>query len=86
MMDQGEVIRVCVEVDEFYDFEPDLPKALARCCAERFPMFKLFFCVHPNRHHHTVRIQYSIAEQGPNGPVAWWKAAEMEGVEEMEEG
>ncbi|CCM01324.1 uncharacterized protein FIBRA_03373 [Fibroporia radiculosa] len=69
-VDTGEVVRVRVEADEFYDDEPGPPKAtegVQQAQAEgRRPPYT---------------ITCSIAEQGL-GPITWWKNA---GVE-MDEG
>ncbi|KAJ3741988.1 RNA polymerase III subunit Rpc25-domain-containing protein [Lentinula detonsa] len=78
-IDTGEVIRIRVEADEFYDDEPGPPKALEGVAVanevRRAP----------------YSIIASIAEQGL-GPVSWWNGAgaeaedaEMEDAE-MEEG
>ncbi|KAF8731616.1 hypothetical protein AX14_004564 [Amanita brunnescens Koide BX004] len=72
-IDQGEVIRVRVEADEFYDFEPGPPKAQDGVAVK----------LEPKRAPYVIVC--SIAEQGL-GPLAWWKGAEMEGAEGMEEG
>lgn len=46
----------------------------------------LLSCVPPNQRHRISNIsQCSIAEQGL-GPVAWWKGAEAEAEDGMEEG
>jgi len=62
-IDQGEIVRVRVERDEFCDDEPGPPKAtegvLISGQARRVP----------------YTVTCSIAEQGL-GPIAWWKAAE----------
>ncbi|PFH50983.1 hypothetical protein AMATHDRAFT_176172 [Amanita thiersii Skay4041] len=71
-IDQGEVIRVRVEADEFYDDEPGPPKALEGVTVKHEPKRAPYVVI------------CSIAEQGL-GPVAWWKGAQVEG-EPMEEG
>ncbi|KAL4072838.1 RNA polymerase III subunit Rpc25-domain-containing protein [Scleroderma yunnanense] len=71
-IDQGEVIRVRVEADEFYDDEPGPPKAAEGVAIKR----------EARRPPYTVIC--SIAEQGL-GPVPWWKSVQPEG-EAMEEG
>ncbi|KZV64667.1 polymerase III polypeptide H [Peniophora sp. CONT] len=63
-IDPGEVLRVRVEIDEFYDDEPGPPKASegVRVVVERRrPPYK---------------ITCSIQEQGL-GPVAWWQEAQI---------
>jgi len=70
-IDAGDIVRVRVEADEFYDDEPGPPKATegvqqVRTEGRRAP----------------YTITCSIAEQGL-GPVSWWKDA---GVETMDEG
>ncbi|KAI0923546.1 hypothetical protein AcW1_006470 [Taiwanofungus camphoratus] len=70
-IDAGEVVRIRVEADEFYDDEPGPPKATegvqqAQSESRRPP----------------YTITCSIAEQGL-GPISWWKDA---GVEPMDEG
>ncbi|EPQ56176.1 hypothetical protein GLOTRDRAFT_59284 [Gloeophyllum trabeum ATCC 11539] len=75
-IDKGEVVRVRVEMDEFYDDEPGPPKASEGVRVER----------EQRRPPYTVTC--SIAEQGL-GPTSWWKAAEavLEGEgEEMDQG
>lgn len=65
-IDQGEVVRVRVEADEFYDDEPGPPKASEGVAVKR----------------EARRAPYSmicsIAEQGL-GPVPWWKSAQPDG-------
>lgn len=75
-IDQGEVVRVRVEADDFFDEEPGPPKMAegvqVRKEAKRAPF----------------NVVCSIAEQGL-GPVAWWSGAAQDGGEEgdaMEEG
>jgi len=64
-IDQGEIVRVRVERDEFCDDEPGPPKATEGVLisgqgqARRLP----------------YTVTCSIAEQGL-GPTAWWKASE----------
>ncbi|EGN96884.1 hypothetical protein SERLA73DRAFT_185115 [Serpula lacrymans var. lacrymans S7.3] len=71
-IDQGEIVRVRVEADEFYDDEPGPPKASEGVAVKR----------------EVRRAPYSvicsIAEQGL-GPIPWWKAAQVD-EELMEEG
>ncbi|KAG6876498.1 hypothetical protein C0992_012765 [Termitomyces sp. T32_za158] len=71
-IDQGEVVRVRVESDDFYDDEPGPPKMAEgvqiKSEAKRAP----------------YNIICSIAEQGL-GPVAWWNGAQ-DGGEHMDEG
>ncbi|KAF8336014.1 RNA polymerase III subunit Rpc25-domain-containing protein [Amanita rubescens] len=71
-IDQGEVIRVRIEGDEFYDFEPGPPKARDGVAIK----------LEPKRSPYVIVC--SIAEQGL-GPVVWWKGTQMAGVEGMEE-
>lgn len=89
-IDQGEVVRVRVEADEFYDDEPGPPKAAEGVMVKRearrppytiivrhpeyTPLVKV---THPS-------IQCSIEEQGL-GPVSWWKSAQVE-AQTMDEG
>ncbi|TFK48464.1 hypothetical protein OE88DRAFT_1684513 [Heliocybe sulcata] len=70
-IDKGEVLRVRVEMDEFYDDEPGPPKATEGVRIER-----------ERRAPYTVTC--SIAEQGL-GPVAWWKSAEPATDAEMDQ-
>lgn len=95
-IDQGEVLRVRVEADEFCDDEPGPPRAAEGVAARREPtrppyivcvrLFVLLFLnvrgVHANR-----LVQCSIAEQGL-GPVAWWNGTTQaeDGGDEMGEG
>ncbi|KAJ8094275.1 DNA-directed RNA polymerase III complex subunit Rpc25 [Marasmius tenuissimus] len=74
-IDQGEVIRVRVESDEFYDDEPGPPKA-----QDGVP-------VDIQRRRAPFSIVCSIAEQGL-GPTAWWGGQQGEDAvmeAEMEE-
>ncbi|TFK75055.1 hypothetical protein BDN72DRAFT_607048 [Pluteus cervinus] len=71
-IDQGEAIRVRVEVDEFYDDEPGPPKAAEGVQIKR----------EPRRPPYTIIC--SIAEQGL-GPISWWNGSAQEG-DAMEEG
>ncbi|KAK7462873.1 DNA-directed RNA polymerase III complex subunit Rpc25 [Stygiomarasmius scandens] len=59
-IDSGEILRVRVEGDEFYDDEPGPPKALEGVQVER------------EARRAPYSIICSIAEQGL-GPIAWWK-------------
>jgi len=70
-IDAGEVVRVRVEADEFYDDEPGPPKAMEGVQQ-----------VQTEGRRSPYTITCSIAEQGL-GPVSWWKDA---GVETMDEG
>ncbi|KAF8638765.1 hypothetical protein AX17_001981 [Amanita inopinata Kibby_2008] len=72
-IDQGEVIRVRVEADEFYDDEPGPPKALDGVVVRHEPKRAPYVVI------------CSIVEQGL-GPVAWWKASQVEEDGQMEEG
>ncbi|GLB41509.1 putative RNA polymerase III subunit Rpc25 [Lyophyllum shimeji] len=75
-IDQGEVVRVRVEGDDFFDEEPGPPK-MAEGVA-----------VHREAKRAPYNVICSIAEQGL-GPVAWWSGASQEGEEggeAMEEG
>ncbi|KAH7877799.1 RNA polymerase III subunit Rpc25-domain-containing protein [Lentinula edodes] len=71
-IDMGEVVRIRVEADEFYDDEPGPPKALEGVAvakeARRAP----------------YSIIASIAEQGL-GSVSWWNGAGAEEEDAMEE-
>ncbi|KAH7881701.1 RNA polymerase III subunit Rpc25-domain-containing protein [Phlebopus sp. FC_14] len=62
-IDQGEIVRVRVEVDEFYDDEPGPPKAADGVVVKR------------EARKAPYSIICSIAEQGL-GPTAWWKSAQ----------
>ncbi|EIM86621.1 polymerase III polypeptide H [Stereum hirsutum FP-91666 SS1] len=62
-IDQGEIVRVRVETDEFYDDEPGPPKAQEGIQVVR------------EARRPPYNVTCSIAEQGL-GPVAWWKATE----------
>lgn len=62
-IDTGEVVRVRVEADEFYDDEPGPPNASKTMSASK------------SRRRPPFVVTCSIAEQGL-GPVAWWKAPE----------
>ncbi|KAF9231463.1 RNA polymerase III subunit Rpc25-domain-containing protein [Melanogaster broomeanus] len=66
-IDQGEIIRVRVEADEFYDDEPGPPKAAEGVAVNR------------EVRRAPYSIICSIAEQGL-GPVAWWKSAQADGA------
>jgi len=72
-IDQGEVVRVRVETDEFFDDEPGPPKMAEGVQVQR----------------EVKRAPYniicSIAEQGL-GPVAWWNGATVEEGNTMDEG
>lgn len=70
-IDQGEVVRVRVEADEFYDDEPGPPKASEGVAVKR------------EARRAPYSIICSIAEQGL-GPVPWWKSAQPDG-DAMEE-
>ncbi|KAH9832512.1 polymerase III polypeptide H [Rhodofomes roseus] len=60
-IDTGEIVRVRIEDDEFYDDEPGPPKATEGVQQAR----------EHRRSPYTIKC--SIAEQGL-GPVSWWKA------------
>jgi len=64
-IDQGEVVRVRVEADEFYDDEPGPPKAAEGVQVQR------------ELKRSPYSIICSIAEQGL-GPISWWKSTEQE--------
>ncbi|KAA1475482.1 polymerase III polypeptide H [Dentipellis sp. KUC8613] len=68
-IDQGEIMRVRVETDEFYDDEPGPPKANEGVQVQR----------EARRPPYTITC--SIAEQGL-GPIPWWKSAEAEAMDE----
>ncbi|KAF5379453.1 hypothetical protein D9615_006558 [Tricholomella constricta] len=75
-IDQGEVMRVRVEADDFFDDEPGPPKM-----SEGVQ-------VHREVKRAPYNVICSIAEQGL-GPVSWWNGAAQEGEEDgdaMEEG
>ncbi|KAF8885053.1 polymerase III polypeptide H [Gymnopilus junonius] len=75
-IDQGEVVRVRVEADEFCDDEPG-PIKVSEGVVQAKREGK-----RPNYND----LRCSIAEQGL-GPVAWWSGASQEGEgEEMDEG
>ncbi|KIM68256.1 hypothetical protein SCLCIDRAFT_1209673 [Scleroderma citrinum Foug A] len=71
-IDQGEIVRVRVETDEFYDDEPGPPKAAEGVAIKR----------EARRPPYTVIC--SISEQGL-GPLPWWKNA-LPDEDMMEEG
>jgi len=71
-IDAGEIVRVRIEADEFYDDEPGPPKAMEGVVQA---------VQHENRRA-PYTITCSLSEQGL-GPVSWWKDA---GVEAMDEG
>ncbi|KAI6023830.1 hypothetical protein PISMIDRAFT_678782 [Pisolithus microcarpus 441] len=64
-VDQGDIVRVRVEADEFYDDEPGPPKATEGVAVKR----------EARRSPYTITC--SVAEQGL-GPVSWWKSAQPE--------
>ncbi|KAF9648639.1 polymerase III polypeptide H [Thelephora ganbajun] len=69
-IDAGEIVRVRVESDEFYDHEPGPPpKALEGVLVLR------------EQKKAPYTIVCSIAEQGL-GPVSWWKNAEIETMDQ----
>ncbi|KZS94412.1 hypothetical protein SISNIDRAFT_473907 [Sistotremastrum niveocremeum HHB9708] len=70
-IDQGEIMRVRVETDEFYDDEPGPPKAAEGVQVKR------------ELRRSPYSIICSISEQGL-GPTSWWKQAQEE--DGMEEG
>lgn len=79
-IDQGEVVRVRVEAEDFYDDEPGPPKMAEGVQVVREPKrapyniivrdlcFSRYLC--------SSVFQCSIAEQGL-GPVAWWSTAQQ---------
>ncbi|KAK7696398.1 hypothetical protein QCA50_001052 [Cerrena zonata] len=69
-IDANEIVRVRVEADEFYDDEPGPPKATDGVQQ-----------LHLENRRAPYTITCSIAEQGL-GPVAWWKQAEVETMDE----
>ncbi|KIP04192.1 hypothetical protein PHLGIDRAFT_109926 [Phlebiopsis gigantea 11061_1 CR5-6] len=73
-IDAGEVVRVRVEADEFYDDEPGPPKATEGVMANGQAKER-----EGRRASYTITC--SIAEQGL-GPVPWWKNAGMEVMDE----
>ncbi|KAK7031481.1 RNA polymerase III subunit Rpc25-domain-containing protein [Favolaschia claudopus] len=77
-IDKGEVVRVRVEADEFYDDEPGPVKMADGVQVVKDAQARAPFT-----------ITVSMAEQGL-GPTSWWSAAEPEGGEEgdaaMDEG
>ena len=87
-IDAGEIVRVRVESDEFYDHEPGPPpKALegVRVAREQKKapytiivsqtLFSSWFGLTGSL------VQCSIAEQGL-GPVSWWRNAEIETMDQ----
>lgn len=70
-IDRGELVRVRVESDEFFDDEPGPPKA-AEGVAVQSPLRRSPF-----------QVMCSIAEQGL-GPVAWWDGSAAEQAEDEE--
>ncbi|EKM81470.1 hypothetical protein AGABI1DRAFT_35937 [Agaricus bisporus var. burnettii JB137-S8] len=73
-IDQGEVLRVRVEAEDFYDDEPGPPKMAEGVQVVRDPKRAPY------------NIICSIAEQGL-GPVAWWLEAQQTGEDDaMQEG
>ncbi|KAJ7089756.1 RNA polymerase III subunit Rpc25-domain-containing protein [Mycena belliarum] len=76
-IDKGEVVRVRVESDEFYDDEPGPVKMAEGVQVVREVQSRAPFT-----------IVCSMAEQGL-GPTSWWNAAQVEGGEDdgaMDEG
>lgn len=91
-IDAGEVVRVRVEADEFYDDEPGPPKATEGVMAngqakERenrrapYTITVRAFALFGVSLAHFLCSQGSIAEQGL-GPVPWWQNAGMEAMDE----
>lgn len=87
-IDQGEIVRVRVEADEFYDDEPGPPKAaegvVIKREARRAPYTIIVRFDAMSGRDADDMVQCSIAEQGL-GPVPWWKSAKPSGAE-MDEG
>ncbi|PAV20044.1 polymerase III polypeptide H [Pyrrhoderma noxium] len=69
-IDSGEIVRVRVEADEFFDDEPGPPKAAEGVMAAK-----------RERRRSPYTITCSIAEQGL-GPLDWWKQPEEEPEDE----
>ncbi|KAG6844155.1 hypothetical protein H0H87_009398 [Tephrocybe sp. NHM501043] len=92
-IDQGEVVRVRVEADDFFDDEPGPPKMAEEVQvqreAKRAPynvIVGLTFYSEANTSVDSPNwVQCSIAEQGL-GPVSWWNGAGQEEGDAMDEG
>ena len=88
-IDQGEIVRVRTETDEFYDDEPGPPKAAEGVAIQheaRRPPYTVIVSL-VLKHDLAVSfipVQCSIAEQGL-GPIPWWRNAQPE-EDAMEEG
>ena len=88
-IDAGEIVRIRVESDEYYDHEPGPPpKALEGVRVAREQKKAPYtITVSPTGLTFLWRIsltgsrQCSIAEQGL-GPVSWWKNAEIETMDQ----
>jgi DNA-directed RNA polymerase III subunit RPC8 len=83
-IDAGEIVRVRVESDEFYDHEPGPPKALegVRVAREQKKapytiVVSLGYTTHSLWLFIGFLAQCSMVEQGL-GPVSWWRNAEIE--------
>lgn len=81
-IDKGEVVRVRVEADEFYDDEPGPIKMadgvqVVREVQARAPFTITVRELHGSRVSAHLYPQASIAEQGL-GPTSWWSAAQLE--------
>lgn len=87
-IDQGEIVRVRVETDEFYDDEPGPPKAAEGVVIKREARRAPYTIIVSSGVMRPVGVadgvvQCSIAEQGL-GPVPWWKSAQPDGTEMVE--
>lgn len=79
-IDTGEIVRVRVETDEFYDDEPGPPQiheGIVQPREKRRAPYTIVVCFSEIDDIHVSQAQTSIAEQGL-GPVAWWKTQEAE--------
>ncbi|KAG6860454.1 hypothetical protein C0991_011934 [Blastosporella zonata] len=72
-IDKGEVVRVRVEADDFFDDEPGPPKMAEGVQVQR------------EAKRAPYNVTCSIAEQGL-GPVAWWNGAGQDDGDGMDEG
>jgi DNA-directed RNA polymerase III subunit RPC8 len=86
-VDSGEIVRVRIEADEFYDDEPGPPpKALegvkvmreVRRAPYTITVCTTLYCI---LFLYSRCFKCTIADQGL-GPVAWWKNAEVEPMDE----
>ena len=88
-IDQGEIVRVRVETDEFYDDEPGPPKAAEGVAIKRearrppYTVIVSLFLKYGSVISLTA-AQCSISEQGL-GPLPWWKNV-LPDEDMMEEG